>query len=96
MLDPPLVRRIVESIKAEVTIPVTVKCRIGVDSSIQFFFSKQTVTPTNLWFTLFLLLAGYRPHPTHLLKKPWNLPILPQPPKPLSCPTLLSMLGNAG
>lgn len=38
MLDPPLVRRIVESIKAEVTIPLTVKCRIGVDSSIQFFF----------------------------------------------------------
>lgn len=33
MLDPPLVRRIIESMKAEVTIPITVKCRIGVDSS---------------------------------------------------------------
>lgn len=31
MLDPPLVRRIVESMKAEVTVPITVKCRIGVD-----------------------------------------------------------------
>lgn len=96
MLDPPLVRRIVESIKAEVTIPVTVKCRIGVDSSIQSIFSKQIAIPTNLWFTLFPLLAGYRPHPTHLLKKPLNLPIPPQPLKPPLCPTLLSMLGNAG
>lgn len=32
MLDPSLVRRIVESMKAEVTIPITIKCRIGVDS----------------------------------------------------------------
>ena len=32
MLDPSLVRRIVEYMKAEVTIPITIKCRIGVDS----------------------------------------------------------------